>query len=660
MFGEKFLYGAAYYPEHWDRKLWARDAKLMKEAGFNVVRLAEFAWWNFEPREGEFTFDWLDEAMDVLTRQGISIIIGTPTATVPPWLAHKYPDVMSLSDMGRRARFGVRKDYCVLNLDFHRLSMRVVEQIARHYAGDPRVIAFQTDNEFGGSRCQCSICLSAFRDFLRVRYGTVERLNEEWGTWFWGMVFNEFAEVPWPAPAANPSLYLDARRFWSRVDVLHQSKQIAILRRFAPGKPITHNMMGLHSGLDYYDLARELDFASWDNYPGCNTAARYPVNALAHAVMRSTKRANFLVMEQQSGPGGWMSYSPATAPGEQTMLAWQAVARGADGISYFRWRTSVSGQEQYWHGILNHDNVPRRRYREAAQMGADLRRLESALLGTQPRPAVGIYNNYEHIWATEYLPQYSEDRVTVGAVFADLANALAPAGVDFGVFGEADALGDYKMAICPPLYLGDPAFAGALEAYVRGGGRLMLMATSGQKTVNNKCVMEPLPGVFGKLAGVEVEEYAIVPKSVEWHVELPGARARAVRIREHLLPAKRTRVVGVHRGDYMDGAPAVTRRKLDKGEVWYVGCHLQSEGWLALLRPVLEQLGIRVMDGVPAGLEVCRREGDGRVLTFVVNHNGEEAALALPGRFEDLLGQRPVEARLTLGPYAVAILDGAL
>jgi beta-galactosidase len=660
MFGKGLLYGAAYYPEHWDKGLWGRDAELMAEAGFNMVRVAEFAWWNFEPREGEFAFGWLDDALDVLDRHDIRVIVGTPTATIPPWMAHKYPDVMRLQDNGQRARFGVRKDYCVLNSDFDRLSMRIVEQVARHYADDLRVFAFQTDNEFCGSRCYCQNCLSAFHDYLHERYGTVEHLNDEWGTWFWGMAFNDFAEVPWPAGAANPSLHLEARRFWSRLDVQHQAKQIAILRRFAPDKPITHNMMGLYSGLDYYDLARELDFASWDNYPGFSTAGGYPRTALAHAVMHSTKRANFLVMEQQSGPGGWLTYSPATAPGEQSMLAWQSVARGADGISYFRWRTSVSGQEQYWHGILNHDNRPSRRCREVAQMGADLRRLEDVLLGTRPQPSVGIYNNYEQIWATDYQPQNGEDRVTFGAAASDLAYALAPAGVDFGVFGSSDALGEYKLVLCPPLYLGDPAFVAELEAYVQGGGRLVLMATSGQKTVNNKCVMAPLPGVFSRLAGVEVEEYALVPKSAEWQVELPGGTVGAARIRECLIPAEGTRVAGVHRGGYMDGAPAVTHRKVGRGDAWYVGCHLHADGWLALLRPLLEELGVRVVNGLPAGVEVCRREGDGRTLTFVLNHNGKEETLPLPGRFEDLLGRRTVEGALTLAPYGVAILDGRL
>jgi beta-galactosidase len=87
---------------------------------------------------------------------------------------------------------------------------------------------------------------------------------------------------------------------------------------------------------------------------------------------------------------------------------------------------------------------------------------------------------------------------------------------------------------------------------------------------------------------------------------------------------------------------------------------MPPDGWLALLRPVLAQLGVRVMDSIPVGVEVCRREGSGRVLTFVINHNGTEQTLDLPGRYEDLLGQRTVEGQLALGPYGVAILDGAL
>ena len=587
------------------------------------------------------------------------MFIGTPTATIPAWMAVKYPHVMATHDRMTRRPFGIRKDYCVLQPDFDRLAMRIVEQIARHYARDKRVIGFQTDNEFGASRCRCDVCLEHFRAFLRKRYKTIARLNKEYGSWFWGAVYNGFEEVDWPATDyPNPSHGLDLNRFASQVDIDHQLKQIRVLRKVAPGKPITHNLMGLFSKLEYYQFSRDLDFVSWDSYPGNDTQDRFSEEALAHSVMWSLKQANFLVMEKQSGPGGWTAYAPATAPGEMSMLAWQSIARGADGISYFRWRTSVSGQEQYWHGILNHDNVPRRRYREVAATGRQVARLSDAILGTVPVADVGIYNNYEQIWATEHQPQNGENPVHFGAVMREFAAALGPLGVDFGSFADGQKLSRFKLLLCPPLYLSDPKLVSALTAYVRGGGHLVLTARSGVKTVNNKNLMQPLPGPFARLAGVEVDEYAVVPANADWRVELPQGSLKTQRIREHLLPARGTEVVGVHRGDYMDGLPAMTRRRFGKGQVWYVGTLPTAPDWRTLLQTVLAEAGVGYRTDLPQGVEVARRAGKGKFLTFVLNHTGKPQCVNLSEPSLDLLTGRRGVGPLALDAYGVAVLDG--
>ena len=379
-----------------------------------------------------------------------------------------------------------------------------------------------------------------------------------------GTIYGSFDEVDWPPGAPNPSLGLDAKRFFSAVDVQFQAQQLEIIRRYSD-KPITHNCMGLYNAINYYDLTRELDFISWDNYPGVDTSKSFGQVALAHAVTWSLGQQNFLVMEQQSGPGGWESFWATSPPGQMSMLAWQAIARGADGISYFRWRTSVSGQEQYWHGILNHDNVPRRRYQEVATMGKQVAGMSSQLLGTEPAADVGIYNNYDQIWATQIQRQNGDDPVAFNQIMQDVANALVPMGVDIGAFTEEQDLSRYKLLVCPPLYLSDAKFAGQLAAYVRGGGHLVLMARSGVKTINNLNLMEPLPGPFAKLAGVEIDEYSVIPKEATWEVELPAGRMRSRRMVEHVVPGKGTEVVGVHRGGYMDGWPAITRRRASRG-----------------------------------------------------------------------------------------------
>lgn len=656
----KFLYGAAYYPEHWDRRLWPRDARLMKEAGFNMVRVAEFAWCFFEPEEGRFDFAWLDEAIALLDKAGIQTVIGTPTATIPAWMAHRYPEVMALDDQGRRKRFGVRKDYCMSHPDFDRLSLRIVEQVARHYARDRRVIAFQTDNEFGGNHCRCGLCRERFQAWLKRRYRTIEALNRAWGTWFWGACYTAFEEIDWPAvhSMANPSHSLDARRFASFVDVEHQAKQLALLRKFAPAKPVTHNAMGLYHGLDYFDLFRDLDFLCWDNYPGFESAERIGSLAVPHAVMRGIKRKNFIVMEEQSGPGGWSSYAPQTAPGQTALYAWQAVARGADGISYFRWRTSISGQEQYWHGILNHDNQPRRRYREVAETGKQFRKLEKAILGTEPESEVGLYVNYPQFWAAEIQPQNGEEPVHVQEQLKSMADALAPLAASFGAFGDDfDRLNDYKLILCPPLTLSDPALVRKLDAYVKRGGHLVLTARSGVKTLDNVNRMEPLPGPFRRLAGVEVDEYDVVPKNASFAIEAGGQSLKATRIREHVLPGKGTQVAGVNRGGHMEGWPAVTFRPHGRGMVWYVGTLPGADGWTVLLRNLILPLaGVAFREDIPAGVEVARRSGQGRTLTFCLNHTASPQQLPLPGKAVDLLTGKPVSGLLKLAPYAVAVL----
>ncbi|MBC7959243.1 MAG: beta-galactosidase [Vallitaleaceae bacterium] len=294
-------FGADYYPEHWTKERWAVDAKLMKEAGLNVVRLAEFAWSKIETVEGIYDFVWLDEATEIFSELGIKIVLGTPTAAPPYWLMDKYPDIYQTDRYGIVKKFGSRRHYCANNMHFHEYSQKIAEEMAKHYQGNDNIVAWQIDNEFGchGHICYCENCKQSFQQWLSIKYEDIEALNKEWGTIFWSQTYNSFKEVIVPAytqcdgdsemsgkATHNPGLLLDYMRFQSDAIIKYQKLQIDIIRQYSD-QPITHNLMGHFSELDYYGLGRDLDFISWDNYITFQWGtATYEKTSMAHDMWR--------------------------------------------------------------------------------------------------------------------------------------------------------------------------------------------------------------------------------------------------------------------------------------------------------------------------------------------------------------------------------------
>ncbi|MCY3023503.1 MAG: beta-galactosidase, partial [Planctomycetota bacterium] len=367
--------GVDYYPEHWPRAKWETYARWMKQAHFNIVRMAEFAWVFMEPEEDRFDFARLDDALAVLNKHGVSAILGTPTAVMPAWVARKYPETLAMQKDGTRITWGVRKNNCFTSGAYRLLSERITREMAVHFSGTPNVVGWQTDNEFGGPVCYCDTCRGDFQDWLRAKYRTLDALNRAWGTHFWGHRYGTWGEIQAgnDAGGQNPSLLLDWQRFTSWLQVRFQRDQVRILRAHCPHHFVTHNFMGLFSDLNYYDLAADLDFVAWDNYPVWGKPD-IPYDASAAAdVMRGLKRQNFWIMEETAGPGGWGAFGRNPRPGEIRKIAYQQMAHGSDANIWFRWRTCTAGREQYWHGLLGHDSKPLRRYKEAARYAAEVR-----------------------------------------------------------------------------------------------------------------------------------------------------------------------------------------------------------------------------------------------------------------------------------------------
>lgn len=671
------LFGVDYYPEHWEKVRWSIDAGLMQQAGITTVRLAEFAWSRLEPREGVFDFAWLDEAIDILMAHGMRIILGTPTATPPIWLIQAHPEILPVNEQGQHAGFGMRRHYCPTQPAFLSATRRIVEAVAEHYQGHPAVFAWQIDNELGdianGIRCYCASCHSAFQQWLQQRYESLEHLNACWGTVFWSQEYTDWEQIPVPirnVRVHNPALVLDYARFTSEMWVRYQHLQVRILREKCPEHQLTHNCMGLFPYLDYTALARDLDVVAWDNYPrlpavwspfGGNWDPAYV--AMTHDLMRGLKRRPFWVMEQQAGPSGWSTLSPTPLPGEIRLWSLQSVARGAEAIIYFRWRTARVGAEQHWHGILPHHGEPGRRYEEVSQTGEAFHRLSDVISAVLPT-SVAIMRSYETLWAFEAQPTL--EALSYDDQIARYYRTLWQRNVPVDLITEDQEWENYRLIIAPCLFLLRDDIASRLQRWVEDGGTLVITFRSAVKNTYNQVVDAPLPAALRELAGIQVTDYTtLLPASIARPDDTPSLELNidgsvhevATDIWMDELVADDAEVLARYQRGAFAGAAAITLKQAGAGKVFYVGTSLTPAGHDLLMGKVLVEAGIPPGIPSPENVEIVRRVHDEHDYWFILNHNATPCEIQLPASGIDLITNRSLTGTITIEGFEVLVID---
>lgn len=619
------IFGADYYPEHWDRGEWEKQAKLMRECNMNTVRIGEFAWKLFESEEGRFDFSLMDDAMEILKKEGISVIMGTPTAAPPKWLVNKY-DVLMRDKYGRARGWGSRRECCANNPDYIQKSKIIVREMAKHYTNNKQIIAWQIDNEFGchnSTRCYCEHCRRAFAKWLEQKYGTIENLNKSWGTAFWSLGFESFDDIILPTYNScegdygntwshNPSLDLDYRRFASDSWVKYQQMQIDIIREYT-NVPITHNLMGHFSDIDYYKLSAPLDVASWDNYPDNQWGdSDFEYVSMAHELMRGVKDKNFWVMEEESGPCGWDTFGGMPRPNQLRLWTYQAIAHGCEGMVYFRFRAALFGMEQYWYGILDHDGVPRRRYYEIQKTGAEIKKLAGLFEGARNKTDVLIVKSYENVWSHEI------KRHVKNFDYRDVLYRYYRANNRLGtnpVCGSEDMISDkYKVVYMPAYIMVSDEIKERLEKYVSEGGTLVLTYRSGVKDMQNNMLPQTLPAKLRNLAGVTVEEFDSSAVRTKLFPNFGEAS-----VWRDILKLETAETVVKYDSEFYRGSSAITVNKFGAGKVWYVGCDLEDEPLLRLVKMISDEAGAEYISQ-PDGVEAVKRECNGTEYTMILNY----------------------------------------
>jgi beta-galactosidase len=663
------MLGVCYYPEQWPEEMWADDAARMKALGLTYVRIGEFAWAKIEPGPGRADFAWLDRAVEILGDAGLKIVLGTPTAAPPVWLTDLYPEILPVDRDGRRRRAGGRRHTDFSSPIWWRESARIVTVLAERYGGNPHVAGWQIDNEFGchdTTQSYSDAALQSFRRWLADRYGDIDALNRAWGTTFWSATYRSFDEVGLPnlvVAEPAPMHLLDFRRCSSDRVAGYCAMQAEIIRERSPGRFITHNFMSFFFDFDPFAVAASLDFASFDSYPlgmldvsslgaeekrtyartghpdltsfGCDfyraaclrrsEAESISSNGAPPASRREAGGGKFWIMEQQPGPINWAAHNPAPASGAVRLWTLQALAHGAEVVSYFRWRQLSYSHEQMHSGLNRPDNVLDQGGEEARRVAGELREL--SLETSAPAPAALLFD-IESEWMFGIQPQVRE--FSYGREVVRWYSTVRALGLDVDIVPAGADLSPYRLVLVPSVAVIRPAM---LERLRSTDAIILYGPRTGSKTEHFAIPPNLPPGPLQEILPLKVVRVdSLRPDMpIEVRGEVEGAAVLWRELVETELSA---------RAAFDDGGGAY----FSQGRHYYLACRPDD----ALLSSVTANLAEAIfraerdllLEPLAAGLRL-RRRGD---LTFAFNFGQQPIDVPAPSRAKFVLGARRLES----------------
>jgi beta-galactosidase len=677
-------FGVDYYPEHWvhpyagapkdPESRWKRDAELMHNAGVNVVRMGEFAWGLYEREEGRFDFDWMRRAMDVLGEAGIDVVLGTPTAAPPVWLARKHPEILPRDERGHLKHEGTRRAYCLNSDVYWDYSRKIVRELAAALGNHSRLIAWQIDNGLGGHGTEASFNEESSRDWhawLKAKYETIEKLNDFLGLRFWSQVVSEWEHVPMPLRAPtihNPALVVDWMRFCSDTIVAYARMQCETLREITPNTPITHNLRALTRDFDHFDLAEVLDFVSVDSNATINT--RSAELACEIDMMRSLKKTGiktpdsnvgFWVIEQKAGHVHWQDVNSLVRPGIVRLFTYQLISRGASGVLYFVWRQPRIGSEKFYGGVLTHDGRAQNRgYEEIKQIGHELKRLAPALKGTRVVAECCILFSHENDWNLKYTRQpnsFFKQREHIQLFYNAFHDRNIP--VDFA--RPTEDLSRYKLVIAPSLQLLAAGEADLLKLYVQNGGTLVATCNTGLVDEHHVAPDDGFPHDMTDLFGLDILEFDPLPPSEENHLSLKGpittSHMHPARLWCDIIEPKGCQVLGTYSKDFYAGRPAITMNHFGDGRAIYVGTISHQPFYYDLIVWLRQLCSLYPLLKVPDTVEVSLRQKEGTRIFFLLNHQNSPVRIAFFKPMHDFLTGKTFTGTYDLPPHGVLVLD---
>ena len=645
------LFGAAYYPEYMPYERMDQDIAMMKAAGMNAVRIAESTWSTLEPEEGTFDFSYIDRVVEKTEEAGMMVIVGTPTYAVPAWLVRKDPDIMVETKEGR-ARYGHRQIFDLLNPTFRRHAEIVICELAAHTAGFKNVIGFQIDNEtkhYGnmGERMQ-----AGFRQYLKEKFVTTERLNEAFGLAYWSNSIHDWEDFPDMRGCINGGLVAEFEKYQRKIAADYLAWQAQIIREYKrEDQFITHNLdfewkkfgadiaqdgysYGVQPDINHYEASKCLTLAGTDIYHPTQDDLTGAEAAFGGDSIRSLKDDNYLVLECQAQAFKyWTPY-----PGQLRLHAYSHLASGAKGIMYWNWHSIHSGYETYWKGVLSHDLGTNPVYEEACRIGKEWKELVQRLCGMKKQNRAAVVTDNQSLTAFQWFP--IDRDLSYNDVFRWMYDSLYEMNVECDIV-DVNALDPdkYSMIITPALYCITEEMLEKLDAFVKNGGVLVSSFKSFVADEHVRVYADTQPHLLQECFGVSCNQYTEPGRT-----KLEG---RPVRYIAELLKTDekgKTEILAKYEHKYWGAYAGITRHRYGSGSAYYVGCYTDKE----ILKEVYKKAAGDAEIPVP-DLEwpVIIRSGkvQDRTVHYILHYSEEDRTVSCPFRAaRDLISGREYHA----------------
>ncbi len=649
---DRYLHGGDYNPEQWlDRPdILKKDIEYFKKAHINTVSLGIFSWAVLEPEEGKYNFDWLEEIINNLYKEGIHTILATPSGARPKWMTDKYEEVLRMDPDRTRRFFGGRHNHCFTSPVYRKKVHTIDRKLAERFGNHPAVILWHISNEFSGE-CHCPLCQAKFREWLKEKYGTIENLNKSWCTTFWSHIYNSFDQIESPSTKGENELHalkLDWKRFVTDQTVDFIKNEVDAIREGGSKLPVTANLMYDFDGLDYKKFKDVLDIVSWDNYPGWHKKEEYITAvdaAMQHDLMRSIKKAPFLLMESCPSATNWKPINKLKKPGMLLASSLQAVAHGSDSVLYFQLRQSQGASEKFHGAVIDHyGKEDTRIFREVTEVGEALEQIRETVGTTMTAQAAVLYDR-ENDWAIVDVQGPRNEDMHYRENVQKNYRALREQGLNVDIIAMEHDLSDYKILAAPMAYMFADGYEEKLRAYVENGGTLVLSYWSGLVDGTDKCFLGGTPYGLMDAAGIRSTEIDALYDWEENHGipetgnHLGISKVYTCKNLCELVATSDAEVLMRYGEDFYQGYPVLTHKVFGKGHVYYICADMELGFYQDFYKRVAEEAGLRSpIEFIPEGVAVTVRESKDAEYLFVQNYARKSQTVPVPAEYELIYG----------------------